>query len=366
MQNFATAFEGLEDPRTGNRKSHELLEILLIALCTVLCGGQGCTDMELFGKSKIDFLKRFLTLKGDVPSHDTFSRVFRLLDPKEFHECFLVFMQQFAASCQGVIAIDGKCLRRSFDKAKSKSPLHMVQAFGVEAGLMFAQVAVDEKSNEITAVPKLLEMLALEGCLVTIDAMGCQRQIAEKICEQGGDYILALKGNQGRLFDDVRLFLDDEETELESAKQTDKGHGRIEVRRASISHDIDWLQQSHNWPRLKAIAKIVGQREEAGKTSSETRYYVISRELDAQRLNSAVRSHWGIENTLHWSLDVTFGEDQARNRKDNGPENLGLLRRLALNIAKLEPSRGSMRGKLKRAGWDDSFLLKLIEQFAAL
>jgi len=365
MENFASAFEGLEDPRTGNRKSHELLEILLIALCTVLCGGQSCTDMELFGKSKIDFLKTFLTLKGGVPSHDTFSRVFRRLDPKRFHDCFLAFMQPLAAACQGVVAIDGKALRRSFDKAKSKSALHMVQAFGVEAGLMFGQVAVDEKSNEITTVPKLLEMLALEGCFVTIDAMGCQRQIAEKICEGGGDYILALKGNQGTLFDDVRLFLDDQETELESAEQTDTGHGRIEVRRASISDDIDWLQQSHNWPHLKAIAKIVGHREEGGKTSSETRYYLISRKLDAEHLNGAVRSHWGIENTLHWSLDVTFGEDQARNRKDNGPENLGLLRRLAFNIAKQEPSRGSMRGKLKRAGWDNSFLIRLLGQSPA-
>lgn len=362
MEKFATVFEGLEDPRTGNRKTHDLLEILFIALCTVLCGGQGCTDMELFGKTKFDFLKTVLTLKDGIPSHDTFSRVFNVLDPKSFHDCFVVFMQRFAASCRGVIAIDGKCLRGSFDKAKSKSALHMVQAFGVEAGLMFGQIAVDEKSNEITAVPKLLELLALEDCLVTIDAMGCQRQIAEKICDRGGDYILALKGNQGQLHNDVQLFLDDEETELESAEQTDTGHGRIEVRKAFVSNDIAWLQESHDWPHLKAIAKIVAHREEGDKTSSQTRYYLISRELDAEHLNSAVRSHWGIENTLHWSLDMTFGEDQARNRKDNGPENLGLLRRLALNMAKQEPSRGSMRGKLKRAGWDNSFLLTLLGQ----
>lgn len=370
MQEFASVFEGLEDPRTGNRKTHELLEMLFIALCTVLCGGQSCADMELFGKTKFDFLKTILTLKGGIPSHDTFSRVFKLLDPKGFHDCFVVFMQRFATSCQGVVAIDGKCLRGSFDKAKSKSALHMVQAFGVETGLMFGQIAVDEKSNEITAVPKLLELLALDGCLVTIDAMGCQREIAEKICDQGGDYILALKGNQGQLFDDVKLFLDDEETELESAEQTDKGHGRIEVRKAFVSHDIAWLQESHDWPHLKAIAKIVAYREdsgvayreEGGKVSSQTRYYLISRKLDTERLNGAVRSHWGIENTLHWSLDVTFGEDQARNREGNGPENLGLLRRLALNMAKQETSRGSMRGKLKRAGWDNSFLLRLLGQ----
>ena len=362
MEKFASVFEGLEDPRTGNRKTHDLLEILFIALCTVLCGGRGCTDMELFGKTKFEFLKTVLTLKDGIPSHDTFSRVFNVLDPKSFHDCFVVFMQRFAASCQGVVAIDGKCLRGSFDKAKSKSALHMVQAFGVEAGLMFGQIAVDEKSNEITAVPKLLELLALEGCLVTIDAMGCQRQIAEKICDLGGDYILALKGNQGQLFADVQLFLDDEETELESAEQTNAGHGRIEVRKAFVSNDIAWLQESHDWPHLKAIAKIVAHREEGDKTSSQTRYYLLSRALGAEHLNSAVRSHWGIENTLHWSLDMTFGEDQARNRKDNGPENLGLLRRLALNMAKQEPSRGSMRGKLKRAGWDNSFLLKLLGQ----
>ncbi len=362
MEKFASVFEGLEDPRTGNRKTHELLEMVFIGLCTVLCGGQSCADMELFGKTKFDFLKTVLTLRGGIPSHDTFSRVFNLLDPKSFHDCFVVFMQRFATSCQGVVAIDGKCLRGSFDKAKSKSALHMVQAFGVEAGLMFGQIAVDEKSNEITAVPKLVKMLALENCLVTIDAMGCQREIAEKICEQGGDYILALKGNQGQLFDDVKLFLDDEKTELECAEHTDKGHGRIEVRKAFVSYDVDWLQEIHDWPHLKAIAKIVAYREVGGKVTSQTRYYLISCKLDAERVNAVVRSHWGIENVLHWSLDVTFGEDQARNRKDNGPENLGLLRRLALNMAKQEPSRGSMRGKLKRAGWDNNFLLRLLGQ----
>lgn len=365
MEDFAELFEDLEDPRTGNAKRHSLHEIVVIALCTVLSGGETCADMALFGRLKQSFLKEFLTLEHGIPSHDTFSRLFRLLDPHSFRTWFIAFMQRFAETCEGVVALDGKTLRRSFDRASAASPLHLVSAWAADQRLVLGQLAVDQKSNEIVAVPKLLELLSLKGMIVTADALNCQRQIAAQVIEQGGDYALALKGNHPALLDDVRRFLDDPETPLASATETDAGHGRIETRTASLSADIDWLQDSHAWPGLAAIGKVTATREINGETSTRTRYYLLSQVHDPERFNAIVRSHWGIENTLHWVLDVIMDEDQARNRKDHGPENLALLRRLALNLAKLEPSKGSMRGKLKRAGWDTAFLAELLAQFAS-
>ena len=360
MKDFAGLFEDLEDPRTGNGKRHALHEILLIALCTVLSGGETCAEMALLGRVKQSFLKEFLTLEHGIPSHDTFSRLFRLLDPQALHTWLIAFMQQFAAACQGVVALDGKTLRRSFDRAAAPSPLHLVSAWAADQRLVLGQLAVGMKSNEIVAVPKLLELLSLRGTIVTADALNCQRQIARQVIDQGGDYVLALKGNQPALFDDVRRFLDDPETPLVSAGETDAGHGRIERRMASLSGDIAWLQESHAWPGLQAIGKVEAAREINGRTSTQTRYSLLSQVFDPDRFNAIVRHHWGIENSLHWVLDVTMDEDRARNRKDHGPENLALLRRLALNLTKLEPSKGSMRGKLKHAGWDTTFLAGLL------
>jgi predicted transposase YbfD/YdcC len=366
MEEFAAVFEALDDPRTGNAKRHLLLEILLIALCTLLSGGASCADMALFGRAKRAFLAEFLTLRHGVPSHDTFSRVFRLLDPVKFGACFTAFMRRFAATCQGgVVALDGKTLRRSFDRASGASPLHLVSAWACEQRLVLGQLAVDGKSNEITAVPRLLALLALKGTLVTADALNCQRAIAAQIREQGGSYVLALKGNQGTLHDDVRTFLDDPATPVACPTETDAGHGRIEIRHARVSRDVAWLQEHHAWPGLGALGRVVARREVVGgKTAVETRYYLLSTALSPDRFNQVVRMHWGIENGLPWVLDVVLNEDGARNRKDHGPENLALLRRLALNLAKLEPSQGSMRGKLKRAGWDDAFLTRRLAQFA--
>ena len=365
MEAFAAVFADLEDPRTGNAKRHELLEILLIGLCTVLCGGETCTDMVRFGRAKHTFLEEVLTLRHGIPSHDTFSRVFRLLDPAQFQACFLTFMRRFAEGCQGVVALDGKTLRRSFDRASSASPLHLVSAWAVEQRLVLAQRAVEDKSNEITAVPQILKMLCLQGVVVTADALNCQREIAAQVIEQGGDYVLALKANQGTLFADVQLFVDDPKTPLARAESVDGDHGRIEVRQAALSHDIAWLQAHHAWPGLRAIGKVTAARETPAKTSIETRYFLMSQILTPERFLAIVRAHWGIENGLHWVLDVTMNEDQMRNRKDNGPENLALLRRLALNLAALEPSKDSMRGKLKRAGWDNQFLAQMLAQFAS-
>jgi predicted transposase YbfD/YdcC len=364
MEDCEEVFEELDDPRTGNAKRHVLHEVLMIALCTVLCGGETCSDMALFGRAKREFLQQFLTLPHGIPSHDTFSRIFRLLDAARFHAWFIGFMKRFAEGCQGVVAIDGKTMRRSFDRAAQASPLHLVSAWAAEARLCLGQLAVGDKSNEIVAVPKLLELLSLKGRIVTADAMSCQRKIAQQVIDQGADYVLALKGNQETLHDDVRRFLDDAATPLACATDTDKGHGRIETRTAALTTDIAWLQESHDWPGLKAIGKITARREIDGKTSVETRCYLLSSAFAPERFNAIVRSHWGIENGLHWVLDVVMDEDQARNRKDHGPQNLALLRKLALNLAKLEPSKGSMRGKLKQAGWDNAFLTQILLQFA--
>jgi predicted transposase YbfD/YdcC len=363
MDGFGECFEDLEDPRTGNAGRHDFLEILLIALCTVLSGGQSAVDMAIFAREKEAFLREFLTLEHGVPSHDTFSRVFRLLDPAQFRTCFQRFMARFAEGCRGVIAIDGKVVRRSFDKARGKSPLHMVSAWGVEQRLVLAQIATDAKSNEITAVPKLLEMLSLTGTIVTVDALNCQREIARQIIDQGGDYAMALKGNQGTLHDDVRLFLEDPRTEVTvSEPVVDGDHGRIETRTVAIATDIGWLNEQHQWPGLKAVAKVTRVRETADKTSTEIAYYLLSQPFAPQRCNTIVRSHWGVENQLHWCLDVAMDEDRDRTRKDNAPENLAILRHIALNVMRRDPRKASLRGKFKIAAWNNAYLLQLLAQ----
>jgi predicted transposase YbfD/YdcC len=313
--------------------------------------------MALFAKAKEPYLRGFLKLANGLPSHDTFSRLFRRLDPDQFRAVFQRFMAKFSEQCQGVIAIDGKVLRRSFDKASGKSALHMVSAWGCEQRLVLAQIATDVKSNEITAVPKLLAMLSLKGTIATVDALNCQRPIAEQIVKQEGDYALALKGNQGSLHDDVRLYLDDPACIAATSKPAVKAdHGRIETRTATVSADIAWLQEVHQWPGLKAIGKVVRIRETPTKTTTETAYYLLSVALSPDRLNEVVRQHWGVENRLHWRLDVTMNEDQDRTRLGNGPHNLAILRHMALNAMQKEGSKGSLRGKIKRAGWEDAYL----------
>jgi len=363
LEEFATCWEGLEDPRSGNARLHDFHELLMMALCAVLSGGQGAADMALFAKSKEPFLRGFLRLENGVPSHDTFSRLFRQLDPEQFRAAFQRFMAAFSQPCEGVVAIDGKVVRRSFDRASGKSPLHMVSAWGCEQRLVLAQVATDAKSNEITAVPALLKMLSLKGTVVTADALNCQRAIAQQIIDQGGDYCLALKGNQGTLHDDVRRYLDDPGSPTITMKPTvDGDHGRIETRTATIATTIDWLQADHRWPGLKAIGKVVRCRETEAKSTTETAYYVLSSALSPDRLNEVVRSHWGVENRLHWRLDVVMNEDQDRTRLGNGPNNLAVLRHMALNLMQKDKAKGSLRGKFKRAGWDDAYLSSLLAQ----
>jgi predicted transposase YbfD/YdcC len=364
LERFAACFEDLEDPRSGNAARHDFHALLIIALCTVLCGGQGAVDMELFAKTKEPFLREFLDLKNGPPSHDTFSRLFRSLDPDQFRAAFQRFMAAFAETCQGVIAIDGKVLRRSFDRASGKSALHMVSAWGCEQRMVLAQIATDAKSNEITAVPELLKLLSLKGTIVTADALNCQRAIAGQIVEQGGDYALALKGNQGTLHADVSLYLDDPDRAAGEIHTTvDADNGRVETRTAEITADIGWLQHHHKWPGLACIGKVTRKRETPTKTEVETAYYLLSTAMTAERFNAVVRSHWGIENRLHWRLDVVMNEDQDRNRMDNGPYNLAILRHMAMNVMQKEGSKGSLRGKFKRAGWDNAYLRRLLAAF---
>lgn len=365
MQDFARIFDGVKDPRTSNATRHDLHEMLMTALLCVICGGQTCTDMELFGRSKEEFLRRFMRLEHGIPSHDAFSALFRILDP----DCLGGALLRLAADWAGrlgpdVIAIDGKTLRRSFEDASKRTPLHLVNAFAAGARLALGQVRVDGKSNEITAMPALLELLDIEGSTVTVDAMHTQRATAEALTARGGEYVLALKGNQETLHDDVRLHLADPENaeKMLRFKDLDKDHGRIETREAVVCHDIDMLQDRHHWPGLQAVGKVTSTREIRGKQSAETRYFLLSGKPGPERFLETVRAHWAVENSLHWVLDVTMGEDSLRNRKDNGPENLALMRKLALNLARATPThkKQSMRGKLKRAGWDNGFLLKLI------
>mgnify|MGYP003803054687 FL=1 len=334
-----------------------------MSLCASLCGAESCVDMADFAEAKEDVLRGFLKLEGGAPSHDTFSRLFRLLDPEQFHDAFQRFMADFAGTRAGVVAIDGKSLRRSFDRAAGASPLHLVSAWASEERLVLGQMKVAQGGNEITAVPALLRLLSLEGTTVTMDAMHCQRAPAEAIMAEGGDYVMAVKANQPALHDDVKLLMDDPGAPADdSAETVDADHGRIETRRAEVLHDVEWLTQTHRWPGLAAVGKVTATREIDRHATTTARYYIASRPLSAAELNRLVRGHWGIENQLHWVLDVVMNEDQARARKDNAPENLALLRRLALNIIKRNKDKGSNRLKFKRAGWDDRFLTKLIAE----
>jgi predicted transposase YbfD/YdcC len=363
MNGIAEAFAAMPDPRRPNARHHKLEDILMIAFCASLCGAESCVDMAGFAQSKEDVLGEFLEMANGPPSHDTFSRVFRLLDPASFGSCFADYLSRFAQACKGHVAIDGKALRGAHDRAAGGSPLHMVSAFASEARLTLGQLATDDKSNEIPAVRGLLALLSLEGCTVTLDAMHAQKETAQAILDKKADYILALKGNQGTLLDDVRLLFDDPQSPIhDCAKTVDGNHGRIETREAVLCTDTQWLQKEHGWPGLACIGKITAIREQDGQSTVQTRYYLLSRVMKAEEFISLVRSHWAIENSLHWVLDVVMREDHSRSRKDNAPPNLAILRRMALNVIKANKDKGSNRLKIKKAGWDDSFLRQLIAQ----
>ena len=353
----------VHDPRRELGKAHKLEDILTIALCTILCGHSEFTEMEFFGKLRREWLEGFLELPGGIPSHDTFRNVMALIDPAEFLGAFTLWTQNVYEKSDGeVVAFDGKALRGT--KCDLAEMTTMVGAWAVGAGISLGQVKVDGKSNEITALPKLLEILDLKGCIVTADAMGCQRQIAKKCVEAGADYVIALKGNQPTLHKQVSGAMDAVAGEDEPHHiERNRGHGRTEVRRCWVIDSVgDWLEDHEKWEGLRSIAVVESERTVKGKTSMKRRYFISSLPPDAAKIADAVRSHWGVENSLHWVLDVVFGEDAARARTANAAGNLSSLRRLALNLIKKEEQYSDWAIKKRRlaAGLDPDYLGKLL------
>jgi predicted transposase YbfD/YdcC len=365
---LAHHFADLTDPRIDRSRLHELLDIVAIAICAVVAGADSWDDIEDFGKAKRDWPKTFPDLPNGIPCRDTYRRLFERLDPAEFQRGFLGWIEALhEATERQVVAIDGKALRRPFDRAKGKSALHMVHAWATANHLLLGQVAVDEKSNEITAIPKLLKMLEISGATVTVDAMGCQKEVARTTRGREADYVLALKANHENLFEQVMAFWDGaygrgmKGPDIAYHREWSEGHGRTEARRCRATSDLDWLSGREDWEGLRSVVMVEAERFIGDSLSAETRYYLGSLPNDAELLNDAVRSHWGVENSLHWVLDVTFDEDRSRIKKENAPENFGLLRRLALCLLKKgSTSKRSIKGKRLRASWDEGYLRRVL------
>lgn len=388
-------FAALSDPRVNRRKRHLLSDILTIALCAVLCGADDFVEIELFGRSKKEWFQERLALPNGIPSHDTFTRVFAQLDPEQFGECFLAWLEAVRGAVQQAnqqanqqiehIAIDGKTLRRSFEAGNIKTALHMVSAWAHQSGLVLAQRKVDDKSNEITAVPELLKILDITGCIVSLDAMHCQKETARQIVERGGDYLLGLKGNQENLHEAVRLFFEDAQVrgfqepgpqgpvpiQHVCHSEVDKGHGRIETRTCTVvaaEPHLAWLDPENRWKGLASLVLIESERrtgENYETVTHERRYYISSlpglTTKQARRIARAVRAHWGIENGLHWVLDIAFREDENRTRKGNAPENLATLRHIAYNLLKRDQTtKAGIKARRHKAGWDNDYLAQLI------
>jgi predicted transposase YbfD/YdcC len=359
MGEFTSCFADLADPRAANAR-HDLVEILFIALAALLCGAEGCADMAEFGRAKERFLRRILRLEHGVPSHDTFSRVFRLLDPGKFEDAFCRFMAAFAEAAKtvhGVVALDGKAVRGAFEHGQQATPLHLVNVWAAEARLALAQ-RVAPGRNEVAGALEALDLLCLEGCIVTADALHGNRKMARLVTQKGAAYVLAVKANQGPLFADIQARLDT--AKIQAEETSPASHGRDERRTASVVGAAD-LARTHDFPGLAAIARVELHRRIKGNEEQPiVRYFLLSRAFSPKRIIDIVRAHWTIENQLHWVLDVVFDEDKARNRKDHGPANLAILRKLALNILRTNSYNASLRRKIKRAGWDDDFLLTLL------
>ena len=361
-------FSDLEDPRNDNRR-HLLLDIIVIAICAAICGADTWTDVELFGQAKEQWFRKFLELPHGIPSHDTFGRVFALIDPEQFQACFRDWIAAVEERTEGeIIALDGKQLRRSHDKAEGKKAIYMVSAWASENSLVLGQQKVDDRSNEITAVPQLLEMLEVSGCIVTTDAMNCQLETAKKVIENDADYVFVVKDNQPRLLEAIQGLFDDPDemrwVDTDYDRTTDGNHGRIETRKCWTTSDPEYLAyiaSLADWPGLQSIGMIEAKRRTKEGSSVKRRYFISSLESNAKRLLHAVRTYWGIENKLHWVLDLAFREDESRVRKGNGPENLAVLRHIALNLLRHEDTANiSIRAKRKKAGWDNDYLLKVL------
>ena len=360
---FLSYFDDLPDARQAGKVRYLLDEVLLLCLLAVLAGAETITDIARFGDKKLDLLRRFRPFAAGTPAHDHLGDILATLDAEPFQRCFVAWTASLIGVPEGVVAIDGKTSRRSKGE---KGPIHMVSAFAARQRLVLGQVKVADKANEIVAIPKLLDMLAIEGAVVTIDAMGCQRAIARKIVDKKADYILALKGNQGSLRDDVELFVNEQkardfkDTTVSRHESIDGDHGRIETRAVTVIHDIDWLQERHQWPGLASLVIVESTRQSGDKIERETRFYITSLTLLAVHIAAFVRAHWAVENSLHWVMDMVFRDDECRLRTDNAPANFTTIKHIALNLIRRANSKDSLRLRRKVAAWDDNFLVSLI------
>jgi predicted transposase YbfD/YdcC len=360
-------FSRIEDPRIDRQRLHKLIDIIVIAICAVICGADTWVDIAEYGNKKKKFLARFLELPNGIPSHDTFGRVCSLLDGEAFQNCFFEWVKSVQEKTDGqVIAIDGKQLRRSHNRGHGKNALHLVSAWVKANHLVLGQVKVDGKSNEITAIPTLLDRIDVKGCIVTLDAMGCQKEIAKKIVEKRGDYVLAVKENQGKLYEDICFLFrfEDGQGYDDYQKTVNKAHGRVEIRECWTISDDDWLdylKQRPDWSGLNTLIMVKAERRVGKEISKQTRFYISSSSRNAKELLDAIRDHWSIENGLHWVLDIAFREDESRVRIGHAAQNLATIRRLATTLLKKETSaKGGIKAKRLQAGWDDDYLLSIL------
>ena len=363
---FITHFSIIRDPRMDRTKRHPLNTIVFTALCAVIAGAEHWTEVAQFAKEKQAWLSQYVDFPHGIPSHDTYGRFFALLNPKEFDKCFLSWVRSIYKKSQGeVIALDGKTVRRSHDRTNAKEALHLVHAWSSENHMLLGQVETDTKSNEITAIPKLLKMLDLKGCIVTIDAMGCQKTIAGEITGQGGDYAFSLKGNQETIHEEVKLYWQDEKLKQEADhyETVEKGHGRMEKRSYRITSDIEWMDAKPDWAKLKSIGMVESERTIGEESSIECRFYLTSLDADAKEFARAVREHWGVENGLHYVLDISFREDECRVRQGHAAQNFALLRRLALNLLKRDrTSKVGIKARRLKAGWSTHYLESVLRR----
>ncbi len=363
---FLYYFKHLNDPRQQGKVQYPLNEVLLLCLLAILAGAETIADIARFGEKKLALLRRFLPFRDGTPAHDHLGDILAVLDAEKFQHCFVSWVSALTGAPADVIAIDGKTSRRSYQKKGAKNAIHIVSAFASRQRLVLGQTKVAEKSNEIIAIPKLLDMLVIEGAIITIDAMGCQRGIAQKIMDKKADYVLALKGNQSSLREDVELFATEQkangfkDTKVSRDETVDGDHGRIETRVYTVIHDVDWLQERHDWPGLKSVVMVESTREIGDKIEEETRFYITSLVLAAHLVGPVIRSHWAVENSLHWVLDMVFRDDECRVRKDHAPANFVTLRHMAHNLIRRAPGKDLLRMKRKVAAWDDDFLASLV------
>lgn len=357
---FLDHFADIKDPRQQGKVLYPLNEIFILLLCAVLSNANDFESIATYGEERIEFLRRFAPFKNGIPRHDTISNILSVLNPKQFQECFFNWTNSLIGSLQGVVAIDGKVLRGSFDGSAGQAAIHMISAWSDQKNLILGQLKIDDKTNEITAIPTLLDLIAIKGCIVTIDAMGCQKDITKAIRNKQADYVLTLKDNQKTLCEDVELEFSDI-TEEACLKTLDKGHGRIEIRKYYMYDNVDWLNKRHpGWTDLKSIGMVESTRIIKGETSIERRFYISSLPKDLALFSHAVRAHWGIENKVHWLLDVTFKEDLHRARIKNLPQIFSTIKRIAINILRQDKSKGSLQGKRLKACWNANYLWSIL------